>query len=100
VTTTPRGSSAPARQPDGSESSMKGRRDPDEARPEYDFTSMTGGVRGKYAESFKRGTNLVRLDADVAAAFKSDRAVNEALRAVLQAVAALQASPDVREPPG
>jgi hypothetical protein len=35
----------------------------DELQPEYDFAKMSGGVRGKYAETYRRGTNLVRLDA-------------------------------------
>lgn len=43
---------------------------------EYDFSA---GARGKYAERYASGTNVV-LDPDVAAAFPSERAVNEALR--------------------
>ena len=50
--------------------------DPD-IRPEYDFT---GGVRGKYAERYARGTNVVLLEPDVAAAFPTAEAVNKALR--------------------
>ena len=49
--------------------------------PEYDFSSMKGGVRGKYAARLKRGSNLVLLEPDVAAAFPTDAAANEALRA-------------------
>ena len=52
----------------------------DELRPEYDFSTMQGGVRGKYANRFKQGTNVVILDPDVAQAFSTDAAVNEALR--------------------
>lgn len=52
----------------------------DELRPEYDFATMQGGVRGKYADRFKQGTNVVILDPDVAQAFPTDAAVNEALR--------------------
>jgi hypothetical protein len=48
---------------------------------EYDFS---GGVRGKYAERYASGTNVVMLDPDVAAAFPSERAVNEALREQLK----------------
>jgi hypothetical protein len=51
--------------------------------PEYDFASMKGGVRGKYAAQYRAGTNLVLLDPEVAEAFPSDLAVNQALRAVL-----------------
>jgi hypothetical protein len=46
-------------------------------REEYDFTN---GVRGKYAERFAEGTNLVRLEPDVAKQFPTSEAVNKALR--------------------
>ena len=52
-------------------------------RPEYDFASMKGGVRGKYTKQYRAGTNLVLLDPKLAKAFPTDAAVNEALRAVL-----------------
>lgn len=52
----------------------------DDMRREYDFT---GGVRGKYFERYRQGTNVVLLDPDVAAVFKDPVAVNEALRALL-----------------
>jgi hypothetical protein len=51
----------------------------DEILPEY---SLRGGVRGKYAERYARGTNLVRLDPDVAAVFPDSESVNRALRAL------------------
>ena len=54
-----------------------------EMRPEYDFASMRGGVRGKYNEQYRRGTNVVLLDPDVAEAFPTENAVNEALRSIL-----------------
>jgi hypothetical protein len=56
----------------------------DELRPEYDFSQMKGGVRGKYVERYRVGTNLVLLDPDVAAAFPDAKAVNNALRLLLQ----------------
>jgi len=59
----------------------------DELRPEYDFAQMTGGVRGKYVDQYRAGTNLVRLDPDVAQAFPNDAAVNEALRLLMQIAA-------------
>jgi hypothetical protein len=49
-------------------------------RREYDFS---GGVRGKYATRIRRGTRLVVLDPDVAAAFRTSEAVNRALRAFI-----------------
>ncbi len=57
----------------------------DDLRPEYDLTELLkGGVRGKYAERYREGTNLVLLAPDVAAAFPDAVAVNEALRLVMQ----------------
>lgn len=57
----------------------------DELREEYDFKELLkGGVRGKYAERYRSGTNLVLLEPDVAKAFPSEQAVNEALRLVIQ----------------
>ena len=58
----------------------------DELRPEYDLHELLkGGVRGKYAERYRAGTNLVLLAPDVAKAFANDaKAVNEALRLVIQ----------------
>ena len=56
----------------------------DDLRPDYDFSQMKGGVRGKYADRYREGTNLVLLDPDVAAAFPDAKAVNDALRQLLQ----------------
>src|SRR5437016_3448407 len=53
--------------------------------PEYDFSSMKGGVRGKYVARLRKGSNLILLDPDVAFAFPTEAAANEALRAVLKA---------------
>jgi hypothetical protein len=59
------------------------RKSANDMRPEYDFASMKGGVRGKYVRQCRAGTNLVLLDPEVAEAFPTDGAVNQALRAVL-----------------
>jgi hypothetical protein len=56
----------------------------DDLRPEYDFSQMKGRVRGKYVERYREGTNLVLLDADIAAAFPDAKAVNDALRLLLE----------------
>ena len=50
-------------------------------RPGYDFR---GAVRGKYAERYRAGTNIVVLDPDVAAAFGDSAAINRALRTFLK----------------
>ncbi len=56
----------------------------DELRYEYDFSNMTGGVKGKYVERYRTGTNVVLLDQDIAKAFPTSTSVNEALRLLLQ----------------
>ncbi len=57
----------------------------DELRPEYDLRQLLkGAVRGKYAKRYHAGTNLVLLDPEVRKAFASERAVNEALRLVIE----------------
>ena len=57
----------------------------DDLRPEYDLTQLLkGGVRGKYAERYRTGTNLVLLAPDVAHAFPTEEAVHQALRLVLR----------------
>ena len=57
--------------------------DPEELRPEYDFASMEGGVRGKYAKKYQENTNLILLSPDVAKVFHDNNAVNEALRGLI-----------------
>ena len=56
----------------------------DELRPEYDFRSMRGVVRGKYAARYRERLRVVRLADDVAPAFADEAAVNEALREYLR----------------
>jgi hypothetical protein len=53
----------------------------DDLLPEYDFS---GAVRGKYAEQYRQGTNVVLLEPDVAQAFPDSDAVNRALRLLVQ----------------
>ena len=56
----------------------------DELCAEYDLSQLEGGVRGKYVQRYNAGTNLALLDPDVAEAFPSDEAVNEALRLLMR----------------
>lgn len=51
---------------------------------EYDFS---GGVRGKYAQRFAQGTNVIVLAPDVMKAFPNSEAVNKALRKIMKASA-------------
>lgn len=48
---------------------------------EYDFSK---GVRGKYADRYASGTNIVVLDPDVAQSFPDSQSVNEALRTLIK----------------
>jgi hypothetical protein len=67
----------------------RSKRKRDDLQPEYDFAKMKGGVRGKYVQRYRQGTNLVALERDVAKAFPTDQSVNETLRAVMKAAARL-----------
>jgi hypothetical protein len=55
----------------------------DDLEPEYDFRSLRGVVRGKYAGRYRERLRVVRLAPDVSAAFADEDAVNSALRAYL-----------------
>ena len=55
----------------------------DELRADYDPASLKGLVRGKYARRCKAGSNIIVLAPDVAAAFPNEKAVNEALRLLM-----------------
>lgn len=60
----------------------KGKDDNDlDMKEEYDFSD---GSRGKYAKRYREGTNLVRLDPDLAASFPDSEAVNRALRELVR----------------
>lgn len=55
----------------------------DELRPEYRREDLAKGVRGKYFAAYHKGSNLVLLNPDIAKAFPTSEAVNEALRGLL-----------------
>ena len=38
----------------------------DELRPNYDLSSLKGGVRGKYVDKYRQGTNLDLVDPEMA----------------------------------
>ena len=48
---------------------------------EYDFSK---GVRVKYMDRFKAGSNIVILSPDVAEVFSDSESVNEALRTLIK----------------
>ena len=62
----------------------KGQTETGDMSPEYDFDYSTA-VRGKfYRRLMKEGSNVVVLEPDVAKAFCSSAALNEALRSLLE----------------
>ena len=61
---------------------MASSQDP-EMLEEYDFSQ---GVRGKFAERYTEGTNIVKLDTDVAALFPDAKSVNDALGALAKII--------------
>ena len=65
--------------------SNKNPADPDDMRPEYDFS---GGVRGKYAQRYAEGSNVVVVDPDLADVFPNADSVNRALRALAEIIRA------------
>lgn len=56
----------------------------DEMRPEYRREDLGHGVRGKYLESYRAGTNLALISPDISKVFPTDEAVNDALRSLIE----------------
>ena len=50
---------------------------------EYDFS---GGVRGKYADRFAEGSNVVVIDPDIAEYFPDHDSVNDTLRSLVSII--------------
>ena len=61
----------------------KAKEDQDEMRSEYKREDLGEGIRGKYYKAYKEENNLVLLRPEVAKAFPSEEAVNEALLALI-----------------
>ena len=55
----------------------------DDLRKEYRREDLGHGVRGKYYREYTKGTNLVLLRPEVAQAFPSAEAVNDALQSLI-----------------
>lgn len=65
----------------------------DDLLPEYDLEKLLeSGVRGKYVERYREGTNVVLLAPDVARFFPTEDSVNEALRLVIRLTQITKAS--------
>lgn len=52
----------------------------DTLRDEYPESLIKSGARGKYAKSYRDGTNVVLIDPDLHELFPDSEAVNRALR--------------------
>jgi hypothetical protein len=52
----------------------------DTLRPEYPADLIKSGVRGKYAERYREGTNVILIEPDLHRLFPTAEAVNRALR--------------------
>ncbi len=58
----------------------------DPLKAEYDFSTMKGGVRGKYYKQYRKGHNLILLEPDVAKIFPDAASVNQVLRTLVKLV--------------
>ena len=56
----------------------------DDLRSEYKRSDFGEMVKGKYAQRLRMGSNIVLLEPEIASAFPTDQAVNEALRMVMK----------------
>lgn len=55
-------------------------READDIRPEYPPELIRSGERGKYAERYREGTNIVLIDPELHKHYPDSGAVNRALR--------------------
>ena len=63
---------------------MKKANKPDEMKAEYKREDLGAGVRGKYYESYQAAHNIVLLQPEVAEAFPTEEAVNNALKSLIK----------------
>jgi hypothetical protein len=61
----------------------------DDLRAEYDLTKLKGGVRGKYYQRARGGSNLVLVEPELAKVFPDADSVNRALRVLRDAFGAI-----------
>lgn len=60
----------------------------DDLRAEYDLTKLKGGVRGRYYQRARGGTNLVLVEPELANVFPDAAPVNRVLRVLRDAAGA------------
>ncbi|MEA3358914.1 MAG: hypothetical protein U9R17_05840 [Thermodesulfobacteriota bacterium] len=63
---------------------MKKIKKKDEIRSEYKKEDLGVGIRGKYYEAYQESHNIVLLKPEVAKAFPTEEAVNEALMSLIR----------------
>jgi hypothetical protein len=56
----------------------------DDLRLEYDLEKLGPAVRGKYSRRYQESTNIVVIDSDLQKEFPNAKAVNDALRELLE----------------
>jgi hypothetical protein len=71
------------RRQDRQDNTMKKMPTDPEMLAEYDFSK---GIRGKYAERYAQGTNVVVIDPEVAEFFPDQESVNQALRSLAEII--------------
>ena len=71
-----------------------GRKKRVEMLSEYDFK---GGVRGKYAARYARGSNVIVLSPDLAKLFPDSASVNAVLRACAEIIGSQKRRPSARK---
>ncbi len=63
---------------------MKKAKEEDDMKAEYKREDLGSGVRGKYSEAYKESHNIVLLQPEVAKAFPTEEAVNNALKSLIK----------------
>ena len=66
----------------------RSRKHSDELRAEYRLSTLGRGIRGKYFRRATSGTNLVLIDPDLVRTFPTGKAVNDALRMLVNVTSA------------
>jgi len=63
-------------------------------RSEYKKEDLGAGKRGKYYSAYKKSHNIVRLKPEVAKAFPTEKAVNDALLSLIKVAQSSVSRPD------
>jgi len=63
---------------------MKKAKKADDMKAEYKREELGSGVRGRYYDAYKESHNIVLLQPEVAEAFPTEEAVNNALKSLIK----------------